>query len=196
MKGSRSPGVLRPRTGGGGFVRWLPRCGGEWLPAPSLHPLQPLRPGLLVWLLLFNIHLEKLNLASWKPAHRVKFLATRRVFHSAPPGRDAAISSGLSLCKAWFLPACPPGLPSASAGPAPQPPAWPEGEVVAPQAGCHGEGSGTPAGDEPEKCPSADAPVSRQPAGTEEATEELAGPPRPRGERGKETSWKIPTPGS
>ena len=80
----RSPGSCGRGPAGRGFVRWLLRCGGEWLPAPSLHPLQPLRPGLLVWLLLFNIHLEKLNLASWKPAHRVKFLATRRVFHSAP----------------------------------------------------------------------------------------------------------------
>lgn len=38
-----------------------------------------------------------------------------------PPARDAAISSGLRLCKAWFLPACPPGLPSTSAGPEPPP---------------------------------------------------------------------------
>lgn len=55
--------------------------------------------------------------------------------------------------------------------------------MVAPQAGCHREGSGTPAGDEPEKCPPADARVSRQPAGTEEGTEELAVPPRLRGAR-------------
>lgn len=83
LKGSRSPGVLRPRTGRRGLCALAPEV------RPSgfrrlLSTLQPLRPGLLVWLLLFNIHLEKLNLASWKPAHRVKFLADCAVFHSAP----------------------------------------------------------------------------------------------------------------
>lgn len=48
-----------------GFVRSGSRCSVQ-LPAAFSPPPPAPPPGLL---LLFNIHLEKLNLASWKPAH-------------------------------------------------------------------------------------------------------------------------------
>lgn len=80
----------RSRRGPGGCAAVGRRAGeralrgGSLLPA-GLPPPTPAPPRLARSLLLFNIHLEKLNLASWKPAHRVKFLATSKVFHFPGP---------------------------------------------------------------------------------------------------------------
>lgn len=59
------------------------RCGVRLPAGPSLHPSGPSAESRSLF--LFNLHLEKLNLASWKPARRVKFLATSRVFHFPAP---------------------------------------------------------------------------------------------------------------
>lgn len=75
------PGAARPSAGAAGEQALR---GGSPLPA-GLPPPTPAPPSLARSLLLFNIHLEKLNLASWKPAHRVKFLATSKVFHFPGP---------------------------------------------------------------------------------------------------------------
>lgn len=77
--------LSRPRLVSGEDQRrrlWALR-GGSQLPAGLLSTHSG--PAESRSLLLFNIHLEKLNLASWKPAHRVKFLATSKVFHFPGP---------------------------------------------------------------------------------------------------------------
>ena len=129
----RSPGSSGPRTGRRGFVRWLEvrraAASGAFSPPPPAPP-----PGL-VSLLLFNIHLEKLNLASWKPAHRIKFLETSRVFHFPRPAMlrfplvGAFENPGSCLTAFPTLYLCRPFTPTLTR---------PEGGAVAPQAGAEG----------------------------------------------------------
>lgn len=69
-----------PGRAGGRAGAVAPRCRVRLPAGPSLHPSGPSAESRS--LLFFNIQLEQLNLASWKPAHRLSFLAASDVFHS------------------------------------------------------------------------------------------------------------------
>lgn len=142
--------------------------GGSQLPAGLLST--PSGPGESRSLLLFNIHLEKLNLASWKPAHRVKFLATSKVFHFPGPAMLwFPLVSASEQPSSWACLSFPPTAARlslrAQLG-------WKEGLSCPRQAAQGRLGSTCPEG-APQSHP-ADAPMSRLPAVTE-----AAGRPRP-----------------
>lgn len=169
-------GEDRRRPGSGLSARWLRASGGLL----STHS----GPAESRSLLLFNIHLEKLNLASWKPAHRVKFLATSKVFHFPGPAMlwfplvEASEQPGSRACLAF---------PSTATR---LPPCARRGRKEGPwrprQAAQRRLGSTCP-GRAPRSHPAGvQCPVSlrwqRQPAV----------PAQAESERGLETSWKIP----
>lgn len=135
-----------------GFVRArrLQR-GSVWLPAAcSPPPLAP-PPGLQ---LLFNIHLEELNLASWKPAHSQ--IPGDFQSLSFSPARDAMLRFlWLERFKS-LVPACLPRLPCAAGALQPTPTPG-----LAPRRQAATEGSGAPAPTSPAELPvAARCPVS------------------------------------
>lgn len=160
-EGLPQPRVLRracSRTGVRAGQRWLQRCrsaSGGLVPTPAAPP-----PASL---LLFNIHLEKLNLASWKPALRVKFLATCKVFRFP---RRAMLRA----------PSVPASEKPRSCGPA--------SLSLHPNSDWAGGSSGTPAQRTPEESP------CRRP-GVPSACGDRGSwpsPPKPRGRAG----WRLP----
>lgn len=179
----RSPGSSWAEDRPPGFVCAAPEvqrvASGGLLSTPS-------GPSARASLLLFNIHLEKLNLASWKPARRVEFLATSKVLHFPHPGPRCCDFLWFQRLES-LVPAC---LPSNLRRPFTPTPTRPEGGAVAPRAGGGGPAQEHLPGRSPEKSP-------RQTPGCPGSLRwrwrrQLAVPPEPEGERGMETSWKTP----
>lgn len=175
-----------------GFVAVAPRCGGEWLPAPSLHPLQPLRPGAFLSGCSFLISTWKAT-SLLETSSQSQITAAFRSLSFRPPGPRCCdflwfepLQSLVPAClPAWAPLRLPRALrPSGLAG---------RKCEVAPQAGCHEEVQehlpGTSRRNAPLQVPGVPS------ACWDRGGDRGAG--RPTGREGrKRTSWKIPTPGS